>query len=430
MSRLSLLFLLVSISIISVIYGCNTAPQTDLVAYTNATIWSGADDQIHENAALITQNGRVVEILSMDAPDFPATSQTIDLDGAYLIPGLINAHGHISVVRGLDPGPAAETIDNVVDQLTLNARYGVTTVVSLGDEPIHAFLVRDNMNPVDRPMSRSFLAGRVLNPPSVDAVEEDVARHIQNRPDWIKIRVDDGLGTRQKLSEEIYSKIISESHSHDKPVAVHIVTLEDAKQVLKNGADLIAHSVRDINVDDELIQLMLQENVCITPTLTRELSTYIYADRPDFFDDPFFLKEADTLVLEQLQMPAVQEISKTESAQFFREALPLAIENMITMHNAGVKIALGTDSGPPARFQGYFEHVEMGMMQDAGMSPLEVLSSATRLAAECMRIDSELGTLESGKWADFIVLDEDPFQDVQNLRSIRSVYIGGNEVKR
>lgn len=413
-----------------VIYGCNKAPQSDLVAYTNATIWSGVDDHINENAALITRNGRVVDILSMDTPDFPSTSKTIDLDGAYVIPGLINAHGHIGVASGLVSGPQAESFDNVVEQLSLNARYGITTVVSLGDEPIQAFLVRDSIDPTNKPMSRMFLSGRVIYSNSVEAVIEDVARLMLNNPNWVKIRVDDGLGTQQKLSKEFYSKIISESHTHDKPVAVHIVTLEDAKQVLRSGGDLIAHSVRDTNVDHELIELMLENNVCITPTLTRELSTYIYADRPDFFDDPFFLKEADTLVLEQLQLPAVQDVFKTDNAQFFKMALPLAIENMIALHNAGVNVALGTDSGPPARFQGYFEHLEMEMMQDAGMSPHEVLSSATRIAAKCMRIDDELGTLENGKWADFLVLEEDPFQDVHNLRSIRSVYIGGNKVRR
>jgi len=142
------------------------------------------------------------------------------------------------------------------------------------------------------------------------------------------------------------------------------------------------------------------------------------------------LKEADPDVIEQLQQPEVQQRYTGREADYFREAIHRAELNMMRLHNAGVRIAMGTDSGPPARFQGYFEHLEMEMMQDAGMNPIEVLTSATRYASECMRIDEELGTLEEGKWADFLVLDDNPFENIRNLRSIHSVYIGGNEVDR
>ncbi|MEX0945603.1 MAG: amidohydrolase family protein [Balneolaceae bacterium] len=145
-------------------------------------------------------------------------------------------------------------------------------------------------------------------------------------------------------------------------------------------------------------------------------------------DDPFFLTHADTLVINQLQHPDVQEYFKSESAEYYRNALPLALENMMTLYNSGVKIAMGTDSGPPARFQGYFEHMEMEMMQDAGMDPLGILGSATRLAAQCMGIDNHLGTLEPGKKADFVVISDNPLEDIRNLRSIESVYIGANRL--
>lgn len=95
--------------------------------------------------------------------------------------------------------------------------------------------------------------------------------------------------------------------------------------------------------------------------------------------------------------------------------------------DAGVTIAFGTDTGPAGRFQGYFEHMELAMMADAGLTPEQILRSATGDAARCLGLN-EVGTLEKGKWADFIVLNEDPLADIAKMRSIDSVWISGNRV--
>lgn len=410
--------------------GCEDQADSDLFVFTNATIWNGVDADAAENAALLTRDGEVKGIIDMNDPSYPTGAETVDLEGRFVIPGLINAHGHVGMADGLQTGPEVHSEENVRDQLNLYAAYGITTVVSLGDEPQEAFYVRDEGNFAEYGSARLFMSGPVLKPDSPGEARVEVSELMENNPDWTKIRVDDGLGTREKMTEEIYSEVIAASHSYDVPLAAHIVDLEDAKGIVRNNGNLIAHSVRDEPVDQELIDLMLERDICITPTLTREVSVFIYADRPDFFDDPFFLQYTDENVLEELQQPDVQERFTGRTADYFRDALPLAKENMMALHNAGVRVALGTDSGPPARFQGYFEHMEMEMMQDAGMSPGEVLISATRYAAECMGIDEHIGTLEEGKRADFVVLDDDPFEDIRNLRSIVSVYIDGRFIER
>jgi len=89
---------------------------------------------------------------------------------------------------------------------------------------------------------------------------------------------------------------------------------------------------------------------------------------------------------------------------------------------------MGTDTGPPARFQGYFELMELEMMVKAGLTPKQALAAATRDAAKCMKLDAEVGTLEANKWADFVVLDADPLADIGNVRTISSVWISGNRV--
>jgi imidazolonepropionase-like amidohydrolase len=118
------------------------------------------------------------------------------------------------------------------------------------------------------------------------------------------------------------------------------------------------------------------------------------------------------------------------AAQRYKAALEMASRNLKTLSDAGVTIAMGTDTGPPARFQGYFELMELELMAKAGLTPRQVLAAATRDAARCMKIDNEVGTLETGKWADFVVLDADPIANVSNTRKIDAVYIAGNRVSR
>ena len=403
-------------------------PSDQPAAWTGATVWTGTGETI-PNAALVVQEGRVVDVFSLDDRSLPGHIRQIhDVPDRYIVPGLINAHGHVGIARGLETGEAARTAENIRSQLTLYARYGITSVVSL-DEPLVAFDVRNNQDPQHPGKARLYLSGPVLSPTTPEEAVRDVSELHQHDPDWVKIRVDDQLGRTTKMSPDVYGAVIRASREHNTPVASHMVTLEDAKELLRRGTGLLAHSVRDRPVDDELISLMREQEVCITPTLTRELSVFIYARRPDFFDDPFFLRYADPNVLEELQKPEVQQRYTGRSADYYREALPVAIENMMMLHRAGVPVAMGTDSGPPARFQGYFEHLEMEKMQDAGMKPEEVLASATHIAARCMNLEQS-GTLESGNLADFLVLDQNPLEDVRNLRSIQAVYIGGKPIQR
>ncbi|MCC5879554.1 MAG: amidohydrolase family protein [Idiomarina sp.] len=395
--------------------------------FTAGYIWDGRSDSYLENGAMVVREGRMMAIFSTDQQALPDSGVNVTElgDHHYVIPGLINAHGHVGVADGLDAGAAVASEELVRQQLMTYAQYGITSVVSLGDEPAEAFTVRDSINPRNPQMARLWVAGDVLDPQDTSAARDQVAEAVEHNPDWLKIRVDSQLGRREAMSGEVYTQVIASAHEAQLPLASHMVTLEHAKGLLRAGTDLIAHSVRDTAVDDELIDLMLAQEVCITPTLTRELSTYVYAERPEFFDDPFFRQSVSDDVLEQLQQPEVQARFRGADADYYETALPLAKDNMMHMFAAGVGVAMGTDSGPPARFQGYFEHLEMEMMENAGMTAIEVMKSASSVAAQCMGLAGDLGELEAGRWADFVVLAADPMQSTENLRSIEAVYIGG-----
>ena len=175
---------------------------------------------------------------------------------------------------------------------------------------------------------------------------------------------------------------------------------------------------------------MLDSGVCYVPTLVREVSTFVYGERPAFFDDPFFLEAAKQSQIDRVSDPAFMErMATSRAAAAYREALVQAQDNLRILIRAGVPIAFGTDSGPAGRFPGYFEHMEFDLMAEAGLTAREILLSATSVAASCLQLD-DIGTLEPGKWADFVVIEQNPLADVNALHSIRNVYVAGNAVAR
>jgi imidazolonepropionase-like amidohydrolase len=189
--------------------------------------------------------------------------------------------------------------------------------------------------------------------------------------------------------------------------------------------------VRDKDVDDEFIQLIKQRGIPYCPTLTRELSTFVYEGTPKFFTDPFFFREANPAVIAQLKEPARQQaMRESKLARGYKAALPTAERNLKKLADADVTIVMGTDSGATAaRFEGYFEHLEMQMMADSGLTPKQILLSATGASARAMKLKN-VGTLTPGNWADFDVFEKNPLDDIRNTESLSAVYIAGNAVKR
>jgi imidazolonepropionase-like amidohydrolase len=158
----------------------------------------------------------------------------------------------------------------------------------------------------------------------------------------------------------------------------------------------------------------------------REVSTFVYESTPAWFSDEFFVRHADMPTLEQLKDPKRQDAMRNSaSAQKYKVALEVATANLKKMKDAGIRIAMGTDTGPPARFQGYFEHMELEMMVKAGFTPMEAIVSATSTAASCMKNTSGLGTLKAGAPADFVIYRDDPTKDIRATRTIEAVWIAG-----
>ena len=386
-----------------------------VMAFTGAMLIDGTDRAPVANATLLVRDGRVVAAGPASRVAIPAGARRTRLDGMVVIPGLINAHGHV----------------NTPADLATYAAYGITTVHSLGGEPASVFAARAEQNTPTLNRARVYLAGPVLTPTTPAEARAQVADVAAQRVDIVKIRVDDNLGTAVKMSPEVYRAVITEAHQRGLRVAVHFYYLADAKDLLDVGADFMAHSVRDVPVDAAFVGALKTKGACYSPTLMREVSTFVYESTPTFFADSLFLTHANRQWVTMLQEPARQaSMRASASAQRYKAQLPMANRNLKALSDAGVPIAMGTDTGPTGRFQGYFELMELEMMVDAGLTPRQAITSATRDAARCMHVDRDLGTLETGKWADFVVLDASPLERISNVRRIQSVWIAGNQVAR
>jgi imidazolonepropionase-like amidohydrolase len=218
-------------------------------------------------------------------------------------------------------------------------------------------------------------------------------------------------------------------------VAVHIVFLRDAKLSIERGVDVIAHSVRDMDIDAATIAEMKRRNVALIPTLSRDRSVFVYENTPDFLRDAFFLRGLSIYKREVdlLSDPARQQRMRTDApTQDSKRQLAQGLRNLKLLSDAGVTIAMGSDSSSIpdrnlGRWAGYNEHVELELMVQAGLTPMQALVAATSTAARVMKIDGA-GTLQAGKWADLVVLNANPLMDIRNTRQIDSVYIGGRKV--
>jgi imidazolonepropionase-like amidohydrolase len=387
-------------------------------------------------SVLIVEDGKIRAVGKLGSMRYPEGAE------------IVNLHGHLGQTRdGFNAAPDGYTAENLRDQLAKYLAYGVGTVVSLGTDQDLIYRLRDAQRAGELAGARLYTAGRGFGvkggyppggpskvkgavdryrPQTPEQARAEVRELAAHKPDFVKIWVDDDFGRLPKMKPEIFRAIIEEAHQQGLRVIAHVFYLDDAKALVQAGVDGLGHSIRDQAVDADLISAMKARGVFLIPTLVRDESTFAYGDPPRWLDDPFFQAGLELGVITALKSPAfINQNRANPDLPKLRAAFEMGKKNLKTLFDAGVKIGFGTDSGPPTRFQGFFEHRELQLMVESGLTPLQAIAAATRTSAEILGATSESGTLAPGKQADFLVLDSDPLEDIHDTEEPSAIWQAG-----
>ncbi|HZN28243.1 MAG TPA: amidohydrolase family protein [Xanthobacteraceae bacterium] len=381
--------------------------QTGVTAFEGARLIVGDGSAPIENATLVVDGARIIQAGRAADVQVPAGAARVSLAGKTVMPMLIDTHVHLSPTR-----------EALTRDLKRRAYYGVSAALSLGTDNYDVLDLRGQAIPG---AARFLSAGRGITMPEPGRItvphwitteaegRKAVQELAERKVDIVKVWVDTRDGKYKKLTPEFYAAIIDEAHKHGLRVTAHIFDLEDAKGLIRAGLDAFAHGVRDRDIDDELVAMFKQRpSLILTPNLP---------DRGVKVDLNWL----------RAGMPAA-DVDKLETANTDkpREQAFYAIQarNLAKLNAAGVRITLGTDGNKP-----WGAHEEMLDMVVAGMTPAQVIVASTRNSAEFLRL-ADTGTLQTGKSADFIVLDANPLDDIANTRRISAVYLRGAAVDR
>ncbi|MCE7039490.1 amidohydrolase family protein [Dyadobacter sp. CY312] len=415
----------------------------ETVLIQNVTLIDGTGKPAQKSVDVLIDGDRILKIgKGLESKD----SRKFDMKGKTMIPSFISAHTHVGTLKGNTSSAENYTRENILRQLEHYQGYGINSVLVMGtDRPlIFENGLRDSTVAGLLPGARLFSAGYgfnvpdsnpgswmnlLLRPESEDQVPAMMNNLAAVKPTTVKMWVDDHGGKASKMKPEIYSRIISEAHKRNISVTAHLFYVEDAKKLVMAGLDIIGHSIRDQEVDDELLKLMKEKNVTYIPTLTLDHYAYIYADQPEWMSSDFFKRSLEPGVYEMISDKTYQDkIRNSPDYEKNKKAAKTALINLKKVFDAGIIVALGTDSGAfPIRPQGFSEHYEMELMVQAGIKPLDVIRISTLNAARVLGIDKDYGSIEIGKKADFVLLEANPLTDIMNTRKIEAVWKNGKQ---
>jgi len=429
-------------------------------AIVGATLIDGRGGEPVRNATVIVRDGKI-DCAGTCA--MPEGIDILDAHGMWMTPGLIDAHVHFSQTGWADGRPdsldlrAKYPYEKTIGELrAMPERYGrsylcsgVTSVFDVGGYSwtlaLHDRFENNTGVPhveAAGPLLSTLdhwlnLAGerQLIHLKDEDSARSGVRYLAAQGSKAIKIWY---IVSPPHLTAEGSAPFVAaaadEARKHGLPMIVHATGLAEAKAALRAGTTLLVHSVEDVPVDSEFIELTKKNGAIVIPTLT-VLDGYIRMYRGVVdrkappVDDPngcvdtsTLAKVTETATLDPSLVPANRMQAREERAARFTK---ITRANLKTLVDAGIPIATGTDAGNPLTLHGPAIYAEMEAMQASGMTPMQVIVSSTAIAARAMGLDKQVGTIEKGKSADLLLLGADPTTDTANLRRVKFVVRSG-----
>lgn len=443
------------------------ADDSARIVLEGATVIDGTGSEPLEDAIVVVDDGLIECVGSDDDCPVPETAHIEELSDRWLMPGLVDAHVHLAQTGFFDGRP--DVID-LRDEFAFEQvqaqkpqrieRYfeswlcsGVTSLFDMGG---FAWSMQ-----LDEQRQRPDVAatGPLISHAPAELLNLPAARQMLSLEDD---DIDDMLGfldawgadaaklwflavtapTRADDVDSLVRRLGAGAADRDLPLAAHATTLREAKVAVEAGATLLVHSVDDAPVDDEFLAMASEADVIYIPTLTVGQG-YIDAyravtgiesfdiDGPDhcldahtaeLLDDAErFSDHPSTAHLTPRRLRAIERHRQQRMAQ--------AALNLDQVHEAGITIAAGSDAGNPGTPHGPSIHTELRAMQDAGLSPEDIIPMATKHGARAMGRSDDFGTIDKGMRADILVLSADPIDDISHLAEIDAVMRAGQFVE-
>ncbi|MGI8890147.1 MAG: amidohydrolase family protein [Chthoniobacterales bacterium] len=475
MSGKSLLFSLRSVVLsLAVIYSL-TNLSAEQIALVGATVINPADGKTLSNATLLLEGKEIVELKTADMSLPPETRQ-IDCRGKFILPGYIDTHVHFFQSGDLFTRPDVVDLTNVrpyreevawvkghlQDAFARYLRSGITSVIDVGG-PMWNFEVRKIANSTAK-APRMAAAGPLISsvarpqldlgdPPivKIDTPAEGrefVRKLAAAKPDYIKIwyimppaasspAPAQSDAERAALFRPVVKAVIAESHALKLRVAVHATELEAARAAVEEGADLLVHSVTDKPVDPAFVKLLREHGTILTPTLVVfERYGRTFAHQLDLtseekaWGNPEVIATLDVTKLPPGKMPNRIKKAVDDPQQTLRhidQTYDVALKNLKTLEDAGIPIAAGTDAGNIGTIHGPALFREFQLMKQAGLTPMQILKSATATAAQTFggETGAKIGAIAPGYYADLVVLNSNPLEDIGRASDIDQVIKDG-----
>ena len=428
-------------------------PSSDSVLITGATLIDGTGAPPRAAQDVLVVGGRIASVGPEAAPRTPSEARRIDATGKWIIPGLIDGHVHFFQTGGLDarpdivPHPTGRSYLDVVNAIRQRpepylASYlcaGVTAVVDPGG-PMWGFELRDRraQDPAGPHIAFSGPLLATADPKPLELENDDpiwlmkdaagvgtmVDRLAARRPDMIKIWFVHRRGDDLAEQSGLVRSAIDAIHAKGFRAAVHATTLETARVAVEAGADILVHSVGDQEVDEGFVKAVVSRKVIYVPTLIVGKSYRDVRRRAVAFE-PFERTCAPATSIDSFAvLPDLHDSILSRNPTLGPDQLPLQQRNLKRLSDAGAIVAAGTDAGNTRTLHGPSLHLEFALMRAAGLTPMQILVSATKNGALLFGRD-DIGRVSAGAVADLVLLDADPAADILNTRRIHAVMRGG-----
>src|SRR3954454_22290950 len=438
--------------------------RAEKISLVGATVISPADGKVLPNATIVIDGGKI-ERVAMGKQDAATLGKQISCADKFILPGYIDTHVHFFQSADLFTRPDGADFNSVRpykdevawikshldDEFARYIRSGITSLVDVGG-PMWNFEVRKKAGATAK-APRVAVAGPLISsvpgekldlgdPPIVKIDTPDQARQFvrnlaEKKPDLVKIWYIVDKDHPIDAFRPIVHATIEESHAHKIRVAVHAPEFETARTAVEEGADVLVHSVIDKPIDDAFVKLLKDRHVILCPTLVvfeRYGRTFSHqlnlTPEEQKWGNPEVIASLDVTKIPQDKLPQrVKDAVADPKAALdrIRKTYDVALPNLKTLEDAGITIASGTDAGSIGSIHGPALFREFQLTKATGLTPMQILQCATANAAKLFggEIGAQIGKLENGCFADLVILNSNPLDDIAHASDIDTVIKNG-----